>query len=647
MNLPDIIEGYEERKEQLEMAEAVGSALEKSENLLVEAGTGVGKTLAYLIPAAEWAIANKKRVIVATYSKALQSQIFEKDLPVVSGIFPKLKFDIMFGGENYFCYKKEKELGPQENLFGGGTNTPRTIEAIKSSGGIKENVKSFIPPDVWDAVKREKYRCSEEACHDFKRCFYWQKRRKLSKAHIIVVNHHLFFGDLLVKRTLLPQASAVVFDEAHKLEEVMRSMFSRRFSSFAYIRLIKELEDFLKKDKKRTKKAYTKEKTMLKAASGEFKNFIYSIYDDGRINLKEGGSVLFNGSAPYLEAPDIREALKGASAVVRAAAGDADEKEMKNYCDYLLDSVESHAETIEMWAARREKDYFYWLEEERGKNMNFFATPYDLKRDFEENIFYNYESVIMTSATLCAGDDFAYIKARFGLEDAPSLELKSPFDFKARALLYLEKQLPPPQDLRYPGALASRLSRIIESAGGNMLVLFTSIELMKKTKEALEPSFPSIPFLMQGSAPPMALIEEFRREPSVLFATLTFWQGIDIKGDDLRCVVITRLPFEVPAHPMQKAVYSHINELGGNDFAEIALPRAIFMLKQGFGRLIRSKDDYGAVMILDTRIVTKPYGRRFLAALPDASITHSVEDTAKFISDIQKFGYRRVVPEVL
>jgi ATP-dependent DNA helicase DinG len=630
-DLPEIIDGYEKREEQLEMAEAVSGALDNSECLIIEAGTGVGKTLAYLIPMAEYALENKKRVIISTYSKALQGQIFKKDLPVVHTIFPDLKYEIIYGAGNYACIRRFKEFSSKGSLFSGAASTDEILEFIREAGGLRENTKFNIPDDVWKNINREKHMCQEEACRHFRKCHYWTMRHRLRKAHIIIVNHHLFFSDLIVNKKLLPEASAVVFDEAHRLEETMRGMFSLKFSVKEYFRLLKELEDFIKLRKKQGVKNTAHLKNSVKKAKNDFEGFLASAQAETGI-LSSQTALFTKDSVPFEAYINVTDSLRDTIFDLKEAQTGADNS-LKKLSEYLLETVSSHAETLERWLLRKDGSYFYWAELGRDRDTAFYVTPYDLKKDFEEHVRFNYECVVFTSATLSAGDNFNYVVKRFGLEDAVTGLLKSPFDYKNNSLLYLDRGLPTPQEPEYKNEVIKKIETIIREVGGGVLVLFTSNDLMRAAKSAMEGRFPGMPMLIQGEAGAMELIEMFRKKPAVLFATSSFWQGIDIKGDALKCVIITRLPFEVPDHPMQKAIYSHAREEGGDDFSGIALPRAIFMLKQGFGRLIRSKDDYGVVAILDSRITKKGYGKKFVQALPEARVTYEAGDIGKFFRE--------------
>jgi ATP-dependent DNA helicase DinG len=625
--LPSLIPDFEERPEQLAMAKAIKQAVDNEENLIIEAGTGVGKTLAYLIPLADYSIKNKKRVIICTYSKALQTQIFEQDMPLVKKMFPDIKYEAMFGSENYICMRKHRKLKDKSNLFKNAADVDQIIDFIAAGGGLRENSSFELPKETWDEIKREKASCLEEDCKHFSKCHYWSVRRRMFKANFVIINHHLFFADAMVNRKLLPQASVVVFDEAHRLEDTMRMMCSKKFDTFDFVKLLHDIDNFFKGRKKENREPKFRVKAEITAAKEQLQEFSNMVSDKTRLN-SSGSALAAPGS--FSGSIDLVNLLKDTRYYLKERVSEAESKDEKKFASLLAEKLEESAGNMESWIAGDDRGYFYWVENYKGKNMVFYITPYDLKKDFEQHIRINFDTAILTSATLSIGEDFSYVKKQFGLDDAASNALNSPFDYRKNSLIYLEREMAAPQSGEFGGQLVKKCAEIIRAAGGGIFILFTSFDLMKKTYAALAPEFPGIAMMMQGEASPSKLIEKFKRESSVLFATNTFWQGIDIKGDALKCVVITRLPFEVPDHPLQKAVYSHVVSEGGNDFAEIALPRAIFMLKQGFGRLIRSKEDYGVVAILDSRVMHKSYGRLFINALPETTITHTMKDVEEF-----------------
>lgn len=625
-DLPALIPDFEERKEQTDMAKAVKEAVDSNENLIIEAGTGVGKTLAYLIPLAQYAMREKKRVIICTYSKALQSQIYEKDMPLIAKMFPGIKYEAMFGSENYICIRKHKKQKEKSNLFKNAAGTDEIIDFIAAGNGLRENSAFELPKEVWDEIKREKATCLEENCKEFQKCHYWTVRHRMFKAQFVIVNHHLFFADAMVNRKLLPKASVVVFDEAHKLEDTMRMMCSRKFDVLDFQKLLKDVNNYFKGRKKGEKEIKLRIKAETTDVNEKLQELLHSVHD--RTLIARSGSALVN-PGKFKGELDLTGMLRDTVHYLKVRASETESKDEKKFAVLLIERLNEGCLNMESWLAGDDKDYFYWVEQFRN-NTVFYMTPYDLKNDFEQHIKMNYDTAILTSATLSIGEDFSYVKKQFGLDDANSGALNSPFDYRKNSLIYVEKEMADPKSPDFAGQLAIKCADIIKASGGGVFILFTSFDLMKKTYAIVAPQIPDIPMMMQGEASPSKLIEHFKKVPSVLFATNTFWQGIDIKGEALKCVVITRLPFEVPEHPLQKAVYAHVVKQGGSDFAEIALPRAIFMLKQGFGRLIRSKEDYGVVAILDSRVAHKGYGRLFINALPETEITHSVKDVEQF-----------------
>ncbi|HDT15012.1 MAG TPA: ATP-dependent DNA helicase, partial [Firmicutes bacterium] len=479
-------------------------------------------------------------------------------------------------------------------------------------------------------INRDKNQCGEERCFHFRECYYWRMRQRLRKSHIIVVNHHLFFSDLLVSKTLLPECFGVVFDEAHKIEEVMRSMFSREFSVSGFHKLLVEIEDFL--GVKKRGKNPEREVSPYARVRKELDDFIKDVYADPVIGLAGKKSVLPDEQREISAYMDMKSHISGIVYSLRKEMMNNEEEEKKKYAEYLMLVLQESAEILGNWLDRKDKTSFYWLEEKQSRNLSFYITPYRLDELFEEKVRYNYPAVVLTSATLSSGRNFDYVTRQLGLRDASADALESPFDYKKQSLLYIDNNMPAPFEPDYKEEMFLRLEELIKTSLGGIMILFTSIEMMQAAYKKIKERFKGkkIPFLIQGSSGPSELIKKFRKKPSVLFATNTFWQGIDIRGDELKCVVITKLPFEVPEHPVAKAVYKNVRDEGGNDFAEIALPRAIFMLKQGFGRLIRSKEDRGVVAILDSRIVSKGYGKKFLESLPDAERTGDINDVKRF-----------------
>ncbi len=631
--LPLHIENYEERLQQVMMAEIIKETINNGKgNLIIEAGTGIGKTFAYLMPLAEYAITNKKKVFVSTYTKALQQQIYKKDLPVIKKIFPELKYEVAFGAENYMCMRRAAEFKNKGTLFMNTNSINEMLEFLKDGAGLRGNSRFHIPDEAWSEVNRMPELCRDESCEDFFKCYYFKMKRKLTKAHIIVINHHLFFSDMAVDNKILPASSIALFDEGHRVEDVARDMLSRRFSTQGYLKLISELEEFLRQKDRLTKKTYSNLHSHLISARKDFTEFSKAVYNNPELRLYEKEAVLID--FPFKDKIDIHTRLK--DTLFELAESIAYEtgrnEDLKKYYEFLLSRCNEYISTMEHWQERDEEEFFYWVAMEGKDNAVFYITPYRIDKIFAATVLDNYDSTIFTSATLSTGKDFDYIIKQLGFSGPRTKLLKSPFDYKKQALLYLESDIASPQDSNYSESLANKLADIIGTVSGNMLILFTNTEFMKKTYKTLKRENRDREFMMQGELNPNELIANFKNRRSVLFATNTFWQGIDISGNILKCVVITRLPFEMPEHPLQKAIHRYIEDRGDDAFREYSLPRAIFMLKQGFGRLIRSKEDTGVVMILDKRITTKSYGREFIAALPEVNITRNIDDVKEFFN---------------
>ncbi len=624
--LSKYISDYEHREEQILMAEAVRDTIKNKKTLLIEAGTGVGKTMGYLLPLAEYAIKENKKIIISTYSKALQQQIYKKDMLAVKKVFPEIKYNVVFGTANYICKNRMNAFSNKEGLFT-ASGMKNILEFIKTGDGVRENLKFHLPDEIWREINRDREICMDAKCEYFKKCYYFNIRKKLSKSHIIIVNHYLYFSDVLVARALLPEADIVVFDEAHRVEDVIRDTFSKQFSSVSFFKFLTTIENFMKD--------YLSKKDMTHIHS-----YIINLRYEMKEFLEEINSKFFGDKKEYLLCDfkmdrdiNIKNFLKDVIHELDVLKKKKEiSKNQKNFIDFLLLKIEEYSEVLNCFLYKKAKNCFYWIEA-KEKNFNFFITPYKIRDIYKENVENFHKSVIFTSATLSVDKNFEYIKNQFGLNGVNESILNSPFNHKEQSVLYLEENLPFPSEDSFEKKLSEKIYEIIEITKGGVMFLFTNINLMNNIYRKIKNSAGKIPIFIQGEMNSSDLIENFKKKPSILFATYSFWQGIDIKGKALKCVVITRLPFEMPDHPVQKALYENIRREGRDHFNDYALPRAVFMLKQGFGRLIRSKKDYGAVMILDKRIKTKNYGKKFIYSLPDVNITSNIEDIKKFFKE--------------
>ncbi len=621
--LSKYIDNYEHREEQIIMAEVVKDTIKNKKTLLIEAGTGVGKTMGYILPLAEYAIKENKRVIISTYSKALQQQIFKKDMIAVKKVFPEIKYNVVFGATNYICKNRMNTFSKKENLFK-TAEINELLEFITTGDGVRENLKFHIPDELWYEINRNNELCMDMRCEYFKKCHYFNIRKKLGKSHIIIVNHYLYFSDILVERALLPDADIVVFDEGHKVEDVIRDVFSKQFSTTAFYKFLSVLENFLKDFLRK------KNKTHLHSAIVNLKNEIKYLSEELHFKFNGNKNDYFLCDFKINSNLNIKNFLKDIIYEMDVLKKEKEiTKAQKNYINFLLAKINEYSEVFSSWIHKKEKDSFYWVEK-KDKNINFFITPYEIKKIYKENVENFHKSIIFTSATLSVNKNFEYIKKQFGLDIVNEKILYSPFNHKEQSILYLEENLPAPQENIFKEKLSEKIIEIISITNGGTMILFTNTNLMNDVYKELKFYIRKIPVLIQGELNSADLIENFRRKPSVLFATYSFWHGIDVKGKALKCVVITRLPFEMPEHPVQKALYENIHNKGGDHFYDYALPRAVFMLKQGFGRLIRSKTDYGAVLVLDKRVKLKSYGKNFINSLPEVNITSNMDDVKNF-----------------
>ncbi len=622
---------YEHRPQQIEMAEAVEKALGAKMHLIVEAGTGVGKSLAYLVPLILWAREENCRTVISTYTKALQQQLVDKDLPFLEKVVGDFRFALCVGSENYLCLRRfdhlrmgdlyeQSEIQALNRLFEWSTMT-RT--------GLRSDLEMEPSPALWSKACRQADLCFGKDCSFYRDCFYQKARSYEQQAQILVANHHLFFADIATGGNVLPHYKAVVFDEAHQIEEVATDYLGIEVTNFSVRYLFDSLVS------QRTRKGLL---TRLTAQGAEVQ-VVRGMVD----GLRVIGDNFFLNLHPVLhKEPAVR--IRRRNIVSDILSGPL--LELK---DALLAlTVETHEEELEVkaFASRAQElasavrinleqsadGFVYWAERE---NMRYrlVASPIDVAETLRENLFGKTETVVLTSATLSAAGTFTYIKSRLGLDGPLELLLDSPFDFEHQALLYIASGLDDQQAAGYQELFDAELKSVLAITKGRTLVLFTSYSQLRKSAETLRREMPYLDFFCQGEMPAYRLIEQFKNVPhAVLMGTASFWQGIDIPGDALQCVVIAKIPFAVPDDPIVEARMERLK----NPFLEYQVPQATLLFRQGFGRLIRTKTDKGAVAVLDSRIMTKNYGERFLRSIPKCRITDEREDFRKFFEDLRK-----------
>jgi ATP-dependent DNA helicase DinG len=630
---------YEFRRGQLQMAQSVEQALEEKRHLIVEAGTGTGKTLAYLMPV----IRSGKRVIISTGTKNLQEQLFYKDVPFLEQALygeassSRLSVCYMKGRNNYLCRKKLYDLTDQPVLSGlEEIEQYRAIAAWEKTTGTGDRAELAALPEaslLWHKLDARADACIGQKCSEFERCFITEMRRKAMESDIIIVNHHLFFADLAIKLQadgapdagILPEAAAVIFDEAHELEDVAGNYFGISVSNLRVEDLARDVEHSLQHHRMLS--------ASLSGALGSLRErsqFFFSLlppgdgrfaFDTRREFLEENGDefVALNQSLTRLagELEGLSQKPEEVFNFVRRA------QEIQVQLGFALESEDRN--TV-FWIERRggrmvgrggQNSRSSGSEGSRGRQNVFLqATPIDVGPILREHLWSKLECAVLTSATLAVGGGFEYIRQRLGVEHARELVLPSHFDYESQALLYVPPDLPDPRTPQFTAKAAERIRRLLEITSGRAFVLFTSYAQMNDIYQRLlgEVAFP---MLRQGDAPKSALLEEFRLTPNaVLFATSSFWQGVDVQGEQLSCVIIDRLPFAVPSDPVVAARVKAIDADGGNAFFQYQVPAAVITLKQGFGRLIRSLHDRGLLVLLDNRILKKQYGRVFIESLP-------------------------------
>jgi len=627
---------YEFRRGQLQMAQAVEQALEEKRHLIVEAGTGTGKTLAYLLPV----IRSGKRVIISTNTKNLQEQLFFKDIPFLEqALFPdgegKLSVCYMKGRGNYLCRKKLYDLTDQPVLSGlDEIEHYRAIAAWEKTTQTGDRAELAGLPEasaLWHKLDARSETCLGQKCSSWDKCFITEMHRRAMESNIIIVNHHLFFADLAIKQQaeyapdagILPEVGAVIFDEAHELEDVAGSYFGVSVSNSRMEELCRDIEASLQRNR-----LYTEKMSGAIKSLRERSQLFFSVLPQGE------GRFAFENRREFLEENGeeflgLQQSLQRLGSEMENLPSKPEEmfafvrraQELQVQLGFLMESEDQNT--------------VFWIERRgfRGReSMRVFlqATPIDVAPILKTCLFDNLECAVLTSATLAVSGGFEYFRRRLGLEHVRELVLPSHFDYESQALFYVPPDLPDPRTPQFAVKATERIRRILEITRGRAFVLFTSYAQMRDIYQRLLGEI-EYPMLLQGDAPKSALLEEFRLTPNaVLFATSSFWQGVDVQGEQLSCVIIDRLPFAVPSDPVVAARVKSIDAEGGNAFFQYQVPGAVITLKQGFGRLIRSLHDRGLLMLLDNRILKKQYGRMFIESLPNYRKTTDMRQVEEF-----------------
>ena len=667
------IKGFEYRKEQEEMAQYIQDAINEDRKIIVEAGTGTGKTLAYLIPSIKWAVTNKKKVIIATNTINLQEQLLLKDIPLAKSIIKdEFSYVLVKGRNNYVCKRlfNELALGKSIDIETFSMEAREQIEYIlkwgnKTKTGDKAELPFEVYPDVWELVQSTTELCLGKKCPYRKECFYMKTRMEKMEADILISNHHVFFADLNVRAEtdfdseylILPRYDMVIFDEAHNVESVARSYFSVEVSKISFTRLLNRI--YQKKNKKKKEKSalIRVEDTVDEKNLEDSEQYIYLLN-----TLKEEISILQNIGDEYFdeirkiyetntEAP-IKKSLNNFEMTKSRFLENLREKKdifQSKLTDFLnlmmsfnnvideekdknpevinfnnhLKMFKAYIDSFKFINSFEDDNYIYWLDiNSKRTNVILTATPLNIAQKLSTVLFDNLDRLVFASATIVVNGNFDYFKKSLGLDEEDCIEaiIKSPFDYDEQMSVYIPSDI---QDSENINAFVSDASKfilnILLKTNGKAFILFTSYTMLNQIYYSISKKLKDKGFevFLHGDKPRSQIIKEFKEaENPILFGTTSFWEGVDVQGENLSNVIITKLPFLVPTDPVVSAISKKIEEDGGNSFMDFQLPEAIIKFKQGVGRLIRKKTDSGNIFILDNRILKKRYGSLFINALP-------------------------------
>lgn len=693
---------YELRDEQLQMLESVSSSFNDNLISLVEAGTGTGKTLSYLVPAISWALKNQERIVISTNTINLQEQLIDKDIPLLYQAFDEdFNYSLVKGMRNYLCLLRTETM--QEGLFEmADDDEVGSIDDILEWAKVTEDGSlsdlNFTPPDsVWDKVSAESDSCLRARCPYYSRCFFYKSRREIASSQLLVVNHHLLFSDLAIKNAsessdagILPPFKRVIFDEAHHLNDAATSHFGMRATKFGILRVLRRLKRKSRGGQGKGLIYYTaslaaklsgiSKKGVVNELLGKVEGLLSTKVDTVEQYVNDSFDALYTFCLPITQekeggkedinlritqeitSVDGWENVDKKFSLLRIRLKELHE-EIKAITDILIDyEVESdiaklivefkgvsnkldyYSDVVSTFLSTEDDGFVRWVEGRMGKSgilSGIGLSPLDISPTLKDRLYSKCDTVVMTSATMAVNKDFSFLKSGLGLEDELRVEeriLPSPFDYEEQLLLTIPDDIPEPGNVGYAEAVSGLIRDATLASKGNALILFTSYTLLETVYRKIhgELEDEGILALKQGASPRARLLDKFRIEDnSVLFATDSFWEGVDVPGDALKLVIITRLPFRVPTEPIIEARVEYMENQGLNSFTDYSVPVAVLKFKQGFGRLIRTRTDKGAVLVLDRRLISKFYGKFFLNSLPDC--TRLVDSSENIINNLKLF----------
>jgi ATP-dependent DNA helicase DinG len=656
-SLAQAIPAFEPRAGQQQMAAAVAAVFADGGTLLVEAGTGTGKTLAYLAPA----ILSGQRTLVSTGTKNLQEQIFFKDLPILRDALPvAFTATYMKGRGNYLCLHRLETMAQATEPAGrSAADAERQILiplierwAMTTTTGDRAELED-LPEEwpLWNEIAASSENCLGSTCPRHDECFVTRLRQQAAESDVVIVNHHLLCADAAVRESaygeVIPACTQLVIDEAHQLEDVATQYFGLSLSSFRLEELARDTERLLNAGRVADERgALTRAIGLVRTHGRAFFDALLALRDEPAVRTGRAADERFRVTPDVLtdageEAAGLGGALDLLEASLQLAKPDGratrlieaeapQPEDVQEDLQALARRAGEVREELRRLVRADDPDYVYYLET-RGRGLFLRASPIDVSAIVGDHLLDRMRSTVLTSATLAVEGSFSYARTRLGLRGARELLLPSEFDFARQAILYLPRRMPDPRSAGFADAAGREIVDILKRTRGRAFVLFTSYAMMRRV-QALSAAALDFPQLMQGQAPRSILLRQFRATPhAVLFATASFWQGVDVIGEALSCVIIDRLPFASPGDPITAARIEAVASRGGQPFGEYQIPLAILALQQGLGRLIRHRDDRGVLAILDPRLRTMAYGPRFLSALPEAPVTHDLEAIDAFL----------------